>query len=104
MTEHESKSLNEIYKAVIDFKSEMKDLIRDVKDDLRDVKEELRELKTENTALIEMIESELDETEPVTMIDKAMALAEKQPELANKLVDKFGDKISNFLDSFNNGE
>ena len=76
MTDAENKSLNEIYKAVVDFKADVKDLIRDVKDDLRDLKEEIRYLKSENTALIEMIESELDESEPATMIDKAIALAE----------------------------
>ena len=104
MTESENKSLNEIYKSVVDLKVDMKDLIRDVKDDLRDVKDELRELKTENTALIEMIESELEDNEPITIVDKALALAEKQPELANKLIDKFGDKISGFLDDFGKGE
>ena len=104
MTDTEQRTLDAVYRAIVDLKSDSKDLIRDLKDDLRDVKEELRELKTENTALIEMIEAELDDSEPATIVDKALALAEKQPELANKLIDKFGDKINIFLDSLGKGE
>lgn len=104
MTDSEQRTLDAVYRTIVDFKSDTKDLIRDLKDEFRDLKDEFKELKTENTALIEMIEAELDDTEPATMVDKALALAEKQPELANKLLDKFGDKISNFLDTFGKGE
>jgi uncharacterized coiled-coil DUF342 family protein len=100
MTDSENKSLNEIYKAVTDFKSDIKDLIRDLKDDNRDLKEEIKELKNEIQDLSEIINDELNESTPDTIIDKVLALGESQPELASKLIDKFGDKILKLLDTF----
>ncbi len=99
MTDAETRSLNEIYRLISDFKADTKELIRDLKDDNRDLKEEIRNLKGEIEDLSDLITAATeDDQTPETMIDKAMALAERQPELASKLIDKFGDKIGLFLD------
>jgi cell division septum initiation protein DivIVA len=99
MTDSENKSLNEIYRLISDFKADTKELIRDLKDDNRDLKEEIKDLKNEIEELSDLISSATEDDSPETMIDKAMALAERQPELASKLIDKFGDKIGVFIDS-----
>ena len=99
MTDAENKSLNEIYRLMSDFKADTKDLIRDLKDDNRDLKDEIKDLKSEIEELSALIKAELDGgEEPASILDKAVALAERQPELASKLIDKFGDKIGLFID------
>ena len=104
MTNEENKSLNEIYKAVTDFKSDVKDLFRDIKDQFRDLKDEMRDLRKENEGLTEIITNELDDSSPETMIDKALALAQSQPELAKMAMDKFGDKLAPLLEHFVKGQ
>jgi len=104
MTNEEQKSLNEIYKSVTDFKSDVKDLFRDIKDQFRDIKDEIRGLKKETEELTEIITGELDDSEPATMLDKALALAESQPKLAEMAMEKFGDKLTPLLETFIKGQ
>ena len=104
MTNEEQKSLNEIYKSVTDFKSDVKDLFRDIKDQFRDLKDEMRDLRKKNEELTDIINNELDDSAPATILDKALALAESQPKLAEMAMDKFGDKLTPMLETFIKGQ
>jgi len=99
MTVDEQRSLNEVLTAILNFKSDMKDSFRDLKDDNRNMRDSIRDLEKKVEDLEDIIVDATDDNQtPETIVDKAMALAERQPELASKLIDKFGDKIGTFID------